>query len=590
MPCNPEQQRIINDFLSNPASITLIQGKAGSGKSYLVRELVSRAKDTVILTPTNMAKSVYKSAQTIHSFFYGEFDDLDEGYQNPKAYSESRNRFHHYFAEKLYSTQTIVIDEISMVRADTFEMMNTICQETMCNNRPFGGLKVILVGDLYQLPPIVDDEEIGKYLKDEYGGYFFFNSHVIQDHLNEIRFYELQHSVRHGNDREYECILDGLRRGCPVAQAVEMLAKVNRRVVPESMIPSNIVTIASSNAEVLRINHRELAKLSGMEHRELAVFTVKNKACNSYTTYTVDEDPLDESVYHQIEVPSKFEPDFHFKEGARVMFTESRRKEGYSNGDFGTIVRIARDHILVKSDKTGQEVMIVKSYHYRYQMEYDWHKKSLVRITPYIQRTDQYPLKLGYAFTIHKSQGQTYNQIVLDLHSHIFAPGQLYVALSRVRSLNGLFLTKPVSISDIIVDQEVNDFLGRFSGNHHSNGAACKLPVSNTSLERFRSFVSANEQSSPVRYYIEKSMKLANELFTLGYYPYALLEIIKSLVILEDYYHTENYRALTRSIRDAEDQFPHITANQCEEAASKLLDLYRLVFQTPHKTVVNDKR
>ena len=357
----------------------------------------------MILTPTNMARSVYRNAQTIHSFFYGEFDNLDEGYQNPKAYSRDRNRYHPNFLDRINSIRTLVIDEISMVRADTFEMMNTICREALSNDRPFGGLKVILVGDMYQLPPIVDDDEIGKYLKDEYGGYYFFNSHVIQNHLSEIRFYELKHSVRHGNDREYESILDKLRRGCPVGQAVEMLAKVNRRVVPEFMIPSNIVTIASSNAEVLRINHKELAKLSGREYRQLAIFTVKSRTENSYATYTIDQASLDESVYHQIDVPSKFEPDFHFKQGARVMFTESKRKAGYSNGDFGIIVRIAGDYILVRSEKTGQEIIIEKSDHYRYQMEYDWCKKSLVRIKPYIQRTDQYPLKLGYAFTIHKS-------------------------------------------------------------------------------------------------------------------------------------------------------------------------------------------
>ena len=155
MPCNTEQQRIIDDFLKNPAPITLIQGKAGSGKSYLIRELVSRTHGAVILTPTNMAKSVYANAQTLHSFFYGEFDDLENGYQNPHTYSVSRNSYHSYFINKLRPIRTLIIDEVSMVRADTFEMMNVICQESLNNPEPFGGIKVILVGDMFQLPPIV---------------------------------------------------------------------------------------------------------------------------------------------------------------------------------------------------------------------------------------------------------------------------------------------------------------------------------------------------------------------------------------------------------------------------------------------------
>ena len=137
------------------------------------------------------------------------------------------------------------------------------------------------------------------------------------------------------------------------------------------------------------------------------------------------------------------------------MFTESRKKLGYVNGDFGTIVRKEGSTIHVRIDKTGDIVMINRVDHYRYQMKYDDTKRDLVKVTPYVQKTNQYPLKLAYAFTIHKSQGQTYEQVVLDLHSHIFASGQLYVALSRVKTLSGLYLTKPVSISDIIVDKSL---------------------------------------------------------------------------------------------------------------------------------------
>ena len=591
MPCNAEQQRILDDFFRNPATITLIQGKAGSGKSYMIRELVSRTRGAVVLVPTNMAKSVYNNAQTMHSFFYGEFDDLENGYQDPKTYSPNNNSFHGYFENKLCSVSTIIIDEISMVRADTFEMMNKICQETRRSNKPFGGIKVILVGDMYQLPPIVEDEAIGQYLNAEYGGSYFFNSHVIKQHLSEIRYYELIHSVRHDNDKDYEQILDGLRRGCPVETAVRLLKILNSRVVNPSVIPNNVVSIASSNAEVLKINHRELAILPGQERRELAVFSIKSKTSNSYSQYTVGQPQPDESIYNTIEVPSKFESDFIFKTGARVMFTESKKKLGYVNGDFGTVVRQNGDTIMVRIDKSGDVVEINRVDHYRYKMKYDESLHSLTKETPYIQKTNQYPLKLAYAFTIHKSQGQTYERVVLDLHSHIFASGQLYVALSRVKSLSGLYLTKPVSISDIIVDQEVIDFLKGFSIEEHSTTQYYLAPRLHDSSQiiDFRSFVSSHERLASVRYYMEKSLSLAATLFEKGYFQYTLLELKKCLIILEDYYYTDGYEGIIDNIKLFEDKFPQISIQDCDTALRLMSGLYGSLYSTTHKTVVNDR-
>lgn len=590
MPCNSEQQRIIDEFLQDPSPITIIQGKAGSGKSYLIRELVSQTAGAVILAPTNMAKSVYKNAQTMHAFFYGEFDDLDEGYQNPKTYHPGEGFFHDRFLSWIKPVRTLIIDEISMVRADTFEMMNVICQQTRGNNKPFGGINVILVGDMFQLPPIVEDVETGRYLKDEYGGYYFFNSHVIRDNFASIRYYELKHSVRHENDKEYELILDNLRRGCPVDTAVQMLEKLNSRVVPQSSIPANVITIASSNAEVLRINHQELSKLSGQSFRELALFTIKKKADNTYAQYQVGQEQPSESEFNTIEVPSKFESDLLLKPGARVIFTESRKKSGYVNGDFGTIINKSDYGILVRKDRDGGVVIIDRVDHYRYLMKYDEVKRDLVKVTPYVQKTNQYPLKLAYAFTIHKSQGQTYDNVILDLHSHIFASGQLYVALSRVKTLKGLYLTKPVSISDIIVDQAVIDFMGRFHGSSTTKPQSFINTSQATEINHVRTLVSQKENSDSVRYYIDKSLRLAAELFVQGAFPYALLEIQKSLVVLEDYYHTEAYSQIVSKIRSIENRFPTISPSDCTAAAKLMEELFLSVCGTPHKTVINDKR
>lgn len=592
MPCNAEQQKIIDVFMKNPAPITLIQGKAGSGKSYMIRELVARTKGTIVLVPTNMAKSVYNNAQTMHSFFYGEFDDLENGYQNPKTYSIKRNNYHGYFASKLSSVRTIIIDEISMVRADTFEMMNVICQETLGNKEPFGGINLILVGDMFQLPPIVDDEDVDRYLNAEYKGVYFFNSHIIQEHISKIRYYELKHSVRHNNDKDYEQILDGLRRGCSVETAVQLLQRLNCRVVPLCNIPDKTISIASSNAEVLRINHRELSMLSGKEICEQAIFTIKSKNNNSYIQCTIDHIQQSENEYNTIEIPSKFESNLTFKLGVRVMFTESRKKSGYVNGDFGTIVNYDGETITVKIEKSGENVAINRVNHYRYKMKYDEHTHSLSKETPYIQKTNQYPLKLAYAFTIHKSQGQTYDRIVLDLYSHIFAPGQLYVALSRVKSLQGLYLTKPVSISDIIVDEKVLNFIAHFSNDNipKTQQGTYNIEQSRSEIREFLSFVSIYEKLPSIRSYIEKSLSLAAELFDRGVFSYALLELNKCLLILEDYYHTEKYEDLILQIKSLENNFPKISEEDCNMAAKIMSRLYGYLHNTSHKNIVSDKR
>lgn len=156
----------------------------------------------------------------------------------------------------------------------------------------------------------------------------------------------------------------------------------------------------------------------------------------------------------------------------------------------------------MRIDKSGDTVLINRVDHYRYKMRYDEKKHDLVKVTPYIQKTNQFPLKLAYAFTIHKSQGQTYEEVVLDLHSHIFASGQLYVALSRVKTLQGLYLTKPVSISDIIVDQAVIDFMSRFDGVRPQTYVAMPSSFQSSSINHARMVVTQKESLDSIRFYI----------------------------------------------------------------------------------------
>lgn len=574
----PEQQQVFNVCIHNPATITIIQGKAGSGKSYLVKELVKYMHNLVILTPTNMARSVYPQAQTFHSFFYGELDDLDEGYQNAPDYICHNNQ---RVIDKLNYVKTIIFDEISMIRADYFEMMNKICQKIRHNNSPFGGIQIICVGDMFQLPPVVEDEAILRYLLREYNGVYYFNSHVIQSNVAQIKYCELHKSYRQKDDTEYEHILDAVRIGCSLEGSIQMLDRLNTRIVTPLQIPNNIVTIASSNAEVLNINHSKLSKLNGQEYHFPAQFTIKHKVDDTYKTILYSENPSLYGDYENIEIPSSYEAELIVKEGAKVMFTSSNRREGYSNGDMGIVSRIESNAIYIRHEKSGCTHRIERGYKYRYQMHYDEQRHRLTRTGKYLQRTIQFPIKLAYAFTVHKLQGQTYEQIYFDLESPIFASGQLYVALSRTKTLSGLFLTKPVTMGDIIIDNSIIEFFSRFSSTF-MQAHSFRLPpfISNHKLATLNETIRQNEDDVLLQQICTNTIKLASSMLQVPNYKYGVLELNKIANIIENHYELNPIQKMELSfIHHASKYDKECSMSNFEEVIDRLNNLYNHLSQ-----------
>ena len=587
------QEEVLNYLRTNPQGITFVHGKAGCGKTYLINKLVNMVSGCQVLTPTNLAASLYKGARTLHSFFYGAFDNLEEGYMNPQNLA---GRDLTSFGYALRPIRMIIFDEISMVRADSFEMMNQICQKAMGSSRPFGGIPVVVVGDLFQLPPIVSDEAVLKYLKREYNGIYFFNSHIIQKEIQHIKYFELTKSYRQANDPEFVKILDAFRQPMSANQKVLVMNLINSRVSDE--LPNDAIYVASSNEEVRQVNTKKLEELPGQTTTIDAEYTILKKDRTGHVVLKHCQLPTDDDIL-EIVVPSAFDAQLTFKKGARVMLCKNSRAAGYINGDFGVIKNFNGEYFTIQLEKNHQVVLCPnpndryknsQKNEYRYEMDYNPEKHRLMRKTPFVQKTNQFPLKLAYAFTIHKAQGQTYEKVILDLNSHIFAPGQLYVALSRAKSLNGLFLTKPVTYSDIISDNSIFEFLSKVRAINGSGEQMKSLPSSeniipNDLCDSFTNFVRINETNQSSKAYILNTLHCIKELIQIKEYEKATWELQKVVDLIDTTYQIDHRLRLPDSIQD------HIvTEDECQQALNTIFRLYMSIYHLPHKQYQTENR
>lgn len=599
-PIASTQQDVLDHLSKNPGGITFVHGKAGCGKTYLINQIESSNQGCQVLTPTNLAASLYKRARTLHSFFWKGFDDLDEGFQNTANITPAKASNMSY---ELSKVTMLVFDEISMVRSDTFEMMNQICQKAKGNNLPFGGIPVVVVGDLFQLPPVVSDEAIHNYLINEYGGIYFFDSHVIQNNLDKVRLFELTKSYRQKNDPEFVKLLDAFRVPLSPEKKVELLDSLNSRV--SSDLPDDAIYIASSNDEVSSINAEKLDAHPGKLQSHEALYRIKLKNSDSHVDLRQSELPSDKDI-EQIVIPSQYDGVLTFKIGARVMLTKNckvNRQRYYTNGDFGTIEAFNGNYFTIILDK-GTTVMCPcpedryresQTREYRYEFIYDSQSHEITRKKPFIQRTDQFPLKLAYAFTIHKSQGQTYEKVILDLNSHIFAPGQLYVALSRAKSLDGLYLTKKITYSDIISDDSIFLFLNRV---RLANGAKATSPtpvpqspaapkraIDNPRCDDFISFVKLNEQSDSIKDFLCHTLDSYKSVFALGQSDLAIEELIKVIDLINGSYITDRYDNMILAMRAKQS-----TSEDCSYNLNAIFEIYTDVINSPRQQLTADNK
>lgn len=406
------------DRLENSKDNIFLTGKAGTGKSTLLRYFrATTDKNVVVVAPTGVA-AINVQGQTIHSFF--KFGIAITEDKVKKIYGQK--------GEIYKKIDTLVIDEISMVRADIFDCIDKFLRLNGPNpNLPFGGIQIVVIGDLYQLPPVVKSEE--KYIFEQhYKSPFFFDAKSYE--RANFKFIELQ-NVRRQKDEEFIKILDQIRIG---AVADENLEIINKQLSSDGFRPGNFnVALVPINAMAEQINTAALSEIDSKE--------------SVYTGHIIGE-------FKENELPTSLE--LVLKEGAQIMLLNNDPNNKWVNGDLAKILKLNSASVrVIFEDNTFEDVAAYKWDKVRFVFDEN-RKKIVSEITGSFT---QLPIKLAWAITIHKSQGKSYNKVVIDFGSGTFAAGQAYVALSRCRSLEGLSLSTKVEKDHIFVDERVKEFI-----------------------------------------------------------------------------------------------------------------------------------
>lgn len=401
-----------------------LTGKAGTGKTTFLKNLRhSCTKRMVVLSPTGIA-AINAGGMTIHSFFQLSFAPFVPGIPRKD------NNVHRMSKEKIKLIKTLdllVIDEISMVRADLLDAIDDVLRHLRDHSLPFGGVQLLLIGDLQQLAPVVTDNE-REVLSAIYPTPYFFSSKALSS--TEYLTVELKHVFRQ-QDSNFIRLLNRVRDNSADS---EILRELNNRYIPDFNPPENegYIRLVTHNYQANRINEQTLARLNTEEY--------------SFEAEVHGDFP--EKSY-----PA--ERNLVLKEGSQIMFLKNDTERKFFNGMIGKVEKIQNGEILVSRNHDG--------YCFRLEpVSWDNIKYSLNSETGDITEDivgsfSQYPVKLAWAITIHKSQGLTFDKAIIDA-SHSFAHGQAYVALSRCRSLEGLILDAPISLSSIICDSNVIEF------------------------------------------------------------------------------------------------------------------------------------
>jgi hypothetical protein len=426
-----DQLRMAYDFIQYTGSNLFLTGKAGTGKTTFLRKLrESSPKRMVVTAPTGVA-AINAGGVTLHSFFQLPFGPQVLARQPKEGDNRTvdMNKFSRDKINIIRSLDLLVIDEISMVRADLLDAVDRVLRRYKNRNKPFGGVQLLMIGDLQQLAPVVKDDE-WLLLKEQYGTPFFFSSLALAK--TPFVTIELQHIFRQSDER-FIRLLNQIRENKLDQTGLEML---NTRCNPdfEPDPDAGYITLTTHNAQASRINEQKLNDI----HAPAVEF--RAEVTGNFPEYAY---PTENRLL--------------LKVGAQVMFArnDASREKRFYNGKIGTITQLDDQSVTVSCDD-GSEITTepVEWHNYTYTIDPETEEIRENLIGTF----KQIPFKLAWAITIHKSQGLTFDKAIIDANA-AFAHGQIYVALSRCRNLEGMVLRTNIDARRLRTDQQIRQFL-----------------------------------------------------------------------------------------------------------------------------------
>lgn len=439
--------REIADLIENTNESVFITGKAGTGKSTLLKYIKKRTKKKfVVLAPTGVA-ALNVGGKTVNSFF--RFP--------PKLLNEKDIVIQWKKTAPLFShLELVIIDEVSMVSADLMNAIDLALRKNRNRmNEPFGGVQMVFIGDLFQLPPVVKEKDKW-YFEQHYGGEYFFYAPVFKQGF-KYRYKELTHIFRQENE-EFKALLNMIRMG---KTDFNTMADLNSRHVENiGKVEEGTIYLTTTIAIARQKNNENLENLQQQEiiYEASITGTLKQKfdrILHEYQAGQISEDQFDDRMDNQFPTSVILKLKIH----SQIMMIKNDPAKRWVNGSIGHIVELEENTIWVMIE--GKKYKVEREEWK--DIEYIYSSSSNGVTEKVIGSFRQFPLKLAWAITVHKSQGKTFDKIAFDIGNGAFAHGQTYVAISRCRSLEGITLLREVQPKDMIVDQRVIEYHSKLS-------------------------------------------------------------------------------------------------------------------------------